>query len=257
MDKNKRKQINKTKGFKNDIGIFQTIESQTISMGLFRKKQRAPDETMETTFQEEETKKGNTSRLGKWVCGSRASKEAIAEDNKISPKNSSYSTSSSSQEDKRDDKQGLAATRSSKYSSSRQQMAMTEMDNSLVASLPPPAAEAAFQGRPRFDWIDVVGFLLHFFFFLSIASFLTLFADTHALLLPLGFFPGIPRRHPDTDDLSQTLGLEGNGRGRTYHLVHSQPKTPAQGQLFQAGQRYRTQPGLWLLLDDAFWERRL
>jgi len=115
-------------------------------MGVFRKKQ---NETMETTFHEDNTNKSRKG-LGKWVCGSKASKEALAEDNKITQKNSSYSTSSSS------------AANSSKTSST--QRMMMEMENSIIASLPPPAAEAAFMGRPRFDWIDVVSFVASFCF---------------------------------------------------------------------------------------------
>ncbi len=104
---------------------------------------------METTFHEDNTNKSRKG-LGKWVCGSKASKEALAEDNKITQKNSSYSTSSSS------------AANSSKTSST--QRMMMEMENSIIASLPPPAAEAAFMGRPRFDWIDVVSFVASFCF---------------------------------------------------------------------------------------------
>lgn len=88
--------------------------------------------------------------MGKWVCGSKASKLALKEDNQISPKNSV--STASSHEDKRDDHRVASHRRSHK--NSRQRPA--ELDNSLIAaSLPPPAAEAAFGGTPRFDWIDV------------------------------------------------------------------------------------------------------
>lgn len=106
-------------------------------MGIFRKKQ---NESKETSYRGEETSKKS---LSKWVCGSKASKEALREDNKITEKNSSYSTSSSSHDSKEIHKM-----------SSEERM-LRELENSIIASLPPPAAESAFEGRPRFDWIDV------------------------------------------------------------------------------------------------------
>ena len=110
-----------------------TIETISITMGLFTKKQSTAVETVGT-----ETRKPHR-RRGKWICGSRSSKDV-----EIMQKNSSYSTDSSSDDEKRD-----GNNRRSKSSGERQQI-------DPRATLPPSAAASAFQGRPRFDWIDVV-----------------------------------------------------------------------------------------------------
>lgn len=134
-------------------------------MAIIYKKQqlRSPNgDRMESSIVEEDSSTASKSKgrrsIGKWMCGSSASKQNLREDNKITapPKASgSYSSSTaSSDEDKRDDRQ-MSSGR--KASFQRQQM-YSEHDpanHSLVSSLPPPAAEAAFSGRPRFDWIDV------------------------------------------------------------------------------------------------------
>jgi len=136
-------------------------------MGLFRKKQpHTADETMESTYHEEDIssvprevtagKRNNRRSVGRWICGSPASKESLEADNKIQHKNSS--STSSSHEDKRDDRQVFnATTRKASASSSRERQQMMDFDmaNSIVCSLPPPAAKAAFDGPPRFDWIDI------------------------------------------------------------------------------------------------------
>lgn len=132
-------------------------------MGLFRKIQSSHrNDTTRSTYHEEGTSstivpKGRSSpKLGKWICGSSASKEALLEDNKITQKGSA--STSSSHEDKRDDHDRTTSNKG--RSSSHREKNKTDCcdncwDNSLVASLPPPAAEAAFHGAPRFDWIDV------------------------------------------------------------------------------------------------------
>ena len=199
-------------------------------MGIFRKKHN--DETMQTTFTEDE-RTGKGSRLGKWVCGSKASKAALMEDNKITQKNSSYSTSSSSE------------ANTSKESSHGQMS--REIENSLIASLPPPAEEAAFHGRPRFDWIDVVSLV-----FYKYCSFYCSAFYTCSLFF---WFSGIPRRHENTDNLSATHCSQGNGTGRFDYFLYSKPKAPTQGQVLCSGQRC-TRFGFWVLRSPQLWKRR-
>lgn len=131
-------------------------------MGLFRKKQHhrsRVDETMDSTYHEEDASTGKgrrSSGMGKWVCGSKSSKQVLEEDNKISSKNSYSSSTASSNDDKRDDKQGANANHSSRRASaSPRDMDYDDLNNSLLSSIPPPAAQSAFDGPPRFDWIDV------------------------------------------------------------------------------------------------------
>ena len=97
-------------------------------MGLFKKKQSTQVETMEST--PVDTRKAHR-RRGKWSCGAKSSNDVI-------------STSSSSDDEKRD-----GSSRRNKSSGDRQQI-------DPRACLPPAAADSAFRGRPRFDWIDVV-----------------------------------------------------------------------------------------------------
>mmetsp|Transcript_4738 Transcript_4738/g.12152 ORF Transcript_4738/g.12152 Transcript_4738/m.12152 type:complete len:269 (-) Transcript_4738:321-1127(-) len=126
-------------------------------MAIFRKKQQQSSVVEEDTSTAS-AKKSRPS-VGKWICGSSASKQALKEDNKITappPKaSSSYSSSTgSSYEDKRDDRQNSF---SRKPSAREEQInAINESYNeSMIRSLPPPAADSAFGGPPRFDWIDV------------------------------------------------------------------------------------------------------
>ena len=126
-------------------------------MAIFRKKQQ------ESSYDEEDVSTASKTKsrpsVGKWICGSSASKQALKEDNKITepPKaSSSYASSTaSSDEDKRDDRQNSFSRKSS--ARERQINAINDAYNdSVMVSIPPPAAQVAFSGRPRFDWIDVV-----------------------------------------------------------------------------------------------------
>ena len=130
-------------------------------MAIFRKKQDRAGETMayheeDSSIRKEVSKKTHKGRRGKWVCGSRASKQVIVEDNKISPKNSYSSSTDSSDADKRDDRQASQTRATTRKSSVRDQQPSMELEKSIILSAPPPAAESAFYGTPRFDWIDVV-----------------------------------------------------------------------------------------------------
>lgn len=154
-------------------------------MAIFRKKHEegsVDEDRMESSIYEEETStvpkvktmsKGR--RMSRFICGYPTSKQILAEDNMVSapphkmvsasPHNmvsaprhkgsrsssSSSSTSSSSGSgDRRDDRQNSF---NGKSSVGDRQHYMD--DNSLIASIPPPAAESAFNGPPRFDWIDI------------------------------------------------------------------------------------------------------
>jgi len=103
---------------------------------------------MESSIVEEDASTASKTKgrrsLGKWICGSSSLKQNLREDNKIMPPpakaSASYSSSTaSSEEDKRDD---------------RDRQMYSDYDLRLI-STPPLAAESAFGGRPRFDWIDV------------------------------------------------------------------------------------------------------
>lgn len=111
---------------------------------------------MESSVVEEDASTASKTKgrrsIGKWICGSSSLKQNLREDNKITPPpakaSASYSSSTaSSEEDKRDDRHG-------RKSSVPQRQMYSDYDLSFM-STPPLAAESAFGGRPRFDWIDV------------------------------------------------------------------------------------------------------
>lgn len=129
-------------------------------MGLFKKKQhRTADDSMSSSayHEEDSSSKGTRRSVSKWICGSNAAKKALEEDNRMDilqkvsrvSSHGSY-TSASSGEDKRDERQVAPSS-----PGQRRQASFDDPDNSLIATLPPPAAKSAFNGPPRFDWIDV------------------------------------------------------------------------------------------------------
>jgi len=130
-------------------------------MAIFRKKHEHStnnDDRFQSSIVEHDNfssaskPKGTHRSVGKWICGSKASKQVLEEDNKVTAPpakaSSSYSSSTaSSDEDKRDDRQHSFSRKSSARDRS--------FNDSLISSIPPPAAQSAFNGPPRFDWIDV------------------------------------------------------------------------------------------------------
>lgn len=130
-------------------------------MAIFRKKHEHStnnDDRFQSSIVEHDNfssaskPKGTHRSVGKWICGSKASKQVLEEDNKVTAPpakaSSSYSSSTaSSDEDKRDDRQHSFSRKSSARDRS--------FNDSLISSTPPPAAQSAFNGPPRFDWIDV------------------------------------------------------------------------------------------------------
>mmetsp|Transcript_18400 Transcript_18400/g.42240 ORF Transcript_18400/g.42240 Transcript_18400/m.42240 type:complete len:286 (-) Transcript_18400:469-1326(-) len=146
-------------------------------MGLFRKKNRQVDPAMEVELDDnasiprEVRTKGSRkspSRLERLLCGSSANKAKNRGDTKdegddygvervvsqrVAKGDSSTSSSGSSAKDARDDRPHVfhATTTKAKPEAKTHR---NKDANSLV-SLPPPAARAAFDGPPRFDWIDI------------------------------------------------------------------------------------------------------
>lgn len=114
------------------------------------------------------TRRSSSRSLGKWLGGSSTKKvnkkgngkKKSEKDKSSSPginNNYSSSTSSSSPKDARDDRpQVFHATTGKPRSEAKtnRQKEGTDQANS-ICSLPPPAAKAAFDGPPRFDWIDI------------------------------------------------------------------------------------------------------
>eukprot|EP00536_Pseudo-nitzschia_multiseries_P014149 jgi/Psemu1/69000/estExt_Genemark1.C_6630007 len=155
-------------------------------MGLFRKKQRQVDNA--TAFEivevddnasiprEVRTKGGSkTSRsLGKLLCGSSTNKAKDTHDegtrsfqsrNNIdrgrtyvdkADSSTTSSGSSSSGNDARDDRPHVVFHASTSKSKPEARANTTpRKDANSLCSLPPPAARSAFDGPPRFDWIDI------------------------------------------------------------------------------------------------------
>ncbi|VEU44280.1 unnamed protein product [Pseudo-nitzschia multistriata] len=148
-------------------------------MGLFRKKNRGADADFDIDFddydnssipREVNTKGARHSRsrsLGK-IFGGSSSKKTDKKGKRKSGKgnnnsgsmekiNYSSSTSTSSNRDARDDRPQTFRASTSKAKSETKSRRHNEdygQVNSLC-SIPPTAADAAFHGPPRFDWIDI------------------------------------------------------------------------------------------------------
>jgi len=129
-------------------------------MGLFKKKQhRTADDSMSSSAYHEEdaSSKGTRRSVSKWICGSSSAKKALEEDNrtnilhKVSRVSSHGSYTSTSSGEKRDERQVVPSSPGQRLQASP----FDDPDNSLIYAVPPPAAESAFNGPPRFDWIDV------------------------------------------------------------------------------------------------------
>ena len=149
-------------------------------MDLFRKKSREADVAMKedqddnaSIPREVKTKdfrRSSSRSLGKWLGGSSTKKvnknnnnnqKKSDKEKSSSPEQIHYSSSSgstSSPRDARDDRPQVfrPTTRKPKAEvKMNRQKEDNDQANSL-RGLPPPAAQAAFDGPPRFDWIDIV-----------------------------------------------------------------------------------------------------
>lgn len=152
-------------------------------MGLFRKKNRAADVTMDDDQDFDQDDNGSIPKqvttegsrrtssrpsLSKWL-GSSVKKLSKKDTKKNSSSNKngsnmishSSSTSSSQPEEEREvvsptaSQQNIDTVRTFASSgATQQQKEENDLANSLC-SLPPPAALSAFDGPPRFDWIDI------------------------------------------------------------------------------------------------------
>lgn len=152
-------------------------------MGLFRKKSRDSDVVVAEVESDERSdvprevntkgsKRSSSRSLGKWLGGGSSKKLGKKDKKKSSPKSTSpgqhrstkishsTSTSSSGKDDARDDRPQMFFATSSKADPPeakiyRQKDKDTDSLVNSLCSLPPPAAQAAFDGPPRFDWIDI------------------------------------------------------------------------------------------------------